>query len=153
MDLLLYARASMDLGVGKIHSVQATVQKSIPGPTHVSEVAEMKSHRILTMASLASLIAAGVPLSARAATPDQIALRSRVEAELAAVTVDVDQANILFSPVDDGDGPNFAKVLQYQREYMAGRQSFQDAKYSEALQHLRKADEIIRSRPNWTEFR
>jgi hypothetical protein len=113
----------------------------------------MKSHRILTMASVASLIAAGVPLSARALSPDQIALRSSAEAELAAVTVDVDQANITFSPVDDGDGPNFAKVVQYQREYMAGRQSYEDAKYGEALQHLRKADEIIRSRPNWTESR
>ena len=102
------------------------------------------------MASLASLIAAGVPLSARALTPDQTVLRSKAEAELADVTVDVDQANIMFSPVDDGDGPNFAKVVQYQREYLAGHQSFDDAKYSEALQHLRKADEIIRSRPNWT---
>jgi hypothetical protein len=68
-----------------------------------------------------------------------------------AVTVDVDQANIRFSPVDDGDGANFAKVMQYQQEYMAGRQSLQDAKYREALLHLRKADEIIRSRPEWIE--
>jgi hypothetical protein len=105
------------------------------------------------MASVASLIAIGVPLSVRAVTSDQTALRSRAEAELTAVTADVDQANILFSPVDDGDGPNFAKVVQYQREYMAGRQSFQDAKYEEALQHLHKADEIIRSRPSWTESR
>jgi hypothetical protein len=66
------------------------------------------------------------------------------------VTVDIDQANNLFSPVDDGAGSNFARVIQYQQEYMAGRQSFQDAKYGEALQHLRKADEIIRSRANWT---
>jgi len=113
----------------------------------------MKSHRILTVASMASLIATVVPLSAPAANPDPTALRSRAEAELAAVTVDVDQANILFSPVDDGAGPNFAQVVQYQREYMAGRQSFQDAKYGEALQHLRKADEIIRSHPSWTESR
>jgi hypothetical protein len=111
----------------------------------------MKSHRILTLASVASLIATVVPLSARAANPDPTALRSRAEAELAAVTADIDQANILFSPVDDGDGTNFAKVVQYQQEYMAGRQSFQDGKYGEALQHLHKADQIIRSRPNWTE--
>jgi hypothetical protein len=69
------------------------------------------------------------------------------------VTVDIDQANISFSPVDDGDGSNFARVIQYQQEYMLGRKSFQDARYGEALQHLRKADEIIRSRPNWTESR
>jgi hypothetical protein len=113
----------------------------------------MKSHRILIMASVASLIAAAAPLSARALSPDQIALRSRAEAELAAVTVDVDQANIMFSPVDDGDGPNFAKVVQYRGEYMAGRQCLEDAKYSEAMQHLRKADEIIRSNPSWTAYR
>ena len=76
----------------------------------------MKS-RLLIAASVSSIIAGGVPVSARAASPDQTALRSRAEAELAAVTVDVDQANIRFSPVDDGDGANFAKVLQYQQEY------------------------------------
>jgi len=113
----------------------------------------MKSHRILTVVSAVCLVAAGLPLSAWGETPDQIALRSRAQAELAAVTVDIDQANILFSPVDDGDGSNFARVIQYQQEYMAGRQSFQDAKYGEALQHLRKADEIIRTRPDWTESR
>jgi hypothetical protein len=105
------------------------------------------------MASVASLIAAGAPLSVRALSPDQIALKSRAEAELAGVTADVDQANIVFSPVDDADGPNFAKVVQYQREYMAGRQSFDDAKYNEAMQHLRKADEIIHRQPTWTESR
>jgi hypothetical protein len=92
------------------------------------------------------------PLCGRAAIPDQTALESRAEAELTMVTAEVDRANILFSPVDDGDGPNYAKVLQYHREYMAGRQEFQDRKYDDALQHLRKADEIIRSRPRWTEF-
>ena len=108
----------------------------------------MTVHRILTVASVASVIAAGVPLSARALTPDQTDPRSIAEAELSAVTCEVDQANIFFSPVDDGDGPNFAKVVQYQREYMVGRQSFEDAKYGEALQHLRKADEIIRNHPS-----
>jgi hypothetical protein len=67
--------------------------------------------------------------------------------------MEVDQASIFFSPIDDGDGPNFAKVVQYQREYMAGRQSFLDARYGEALWHLRKADQIIRSKPEWTESR
>jgi hypothetical protein len=94
-----------------------------------------------------------MPVSARAARPDPAALKSSAEAELAAVTAEVDQANIRYSPVDDGDGANFAKVLQYQQEYMAGRQSFRDARYGEALQHLRKADEIIQSRPDWTESR
>ncbi len=113
----------------------------------------MKVYRILTMVSVASLLAAAMPLHVRAANPDQTSLRSQAQAELAAVTVEVDQASIFFSPIDDGDGPNFAKVVQYQREYMAGRQSFQDAKYGEALWHLRKADQIIRSRPDWTESR
>jgi hypothetical protein len=111
----------------------------------------MKSHRILTVTSLASLIMTA-PVRGHAAIPDQTALKSRAEAELTTVTAEVDQANILFSPVDDCDGPNYAKVLQYHREYMVGRQDFQDRKYEDALQHLRKADEIIRGRTNWTEF-
>jgi len=90
------------------------------------------------------------PLCARAAIPDQTALKSRADAELTRVTADVDQANILFSPVDDCDGPNYAKVVQYHREYMAGRQDFEDRNYDEAFRHLRQADEIIRSRPDWT---
>jgi hypothetical protein len=113
----------------------------------------MKSHRILTIASVASLIIAALPFPVRAVNTDQTALKSRAQTELATVTAEVDQASIYFSPVDDGDGPNFAKVVQYQREYMAGRQSFENAKYLEALQHLRKADEIIRSRPDWIESR
>jgi hypothetical protein len=112
----------------------------------------MKSHRILTIASFASLIMTSAPLCAGAAILDQTALKSRAGAELTTVTAEVDQANILFSPVEDCDGPNYAKVLQYHRGYMAGVQDFQDRKYDDALQHLRKADEIIRSRPNWTEF-
>ena len=92
------------------------------------------------------------PVRARAVIPDQTALKSRTEAELTTVTAELDQANILFSPVEDGYGPNYAKVLQYHREYMAGRQQLQDRNYDEALRHLRKADKLIRSRPNWTEF-
>jgi hypothetical protein len=112
----------------------------------------MKSHRILTIASFASLIMTSAPQCARAATPDQTALESIAEAELTTVTAEVDQANILFSSVDDGDGPNYAKVIQYHQEYMTGCQDFQDGNYDAALRHLRKADEIIRSRPNWTKF-
>jgi hypothetical protein len=92
------------------------------------------------------------PLCAGAAILDQTALKSRAETELTRVAAEVDQANIFFSPVDDCDGPNYAKVVQYHREYMADRQDFQDRKYDDALRHLRRADEIMRSRPNWTEF-
>jgi hypothetical protein len=112
----------------------------------------MTSHRILAIASLASLVGAGAPMYARAAIPDQTALKSRAEAELTTLTAEVDQANIFFSPVDDAQGPNYAKVLQYHREYTAGRRDFEDRKYGQALQHLRKADEIIRSHPSWTDF-
>jgi hypothetical protein len=111
----------------------------------------MKFHKIVTIASVASLVAAGVPLSTGAMT-DQTELRSIADAELSAVTGE-NQANIFFSPVEDGDEPNFPKVVQYQRKYMAGRQSFDEAKYSDALQHLRKVDEIIRSYPSWTAYR
>jgi hypothetical protein len=112
----------------------------------------MTSHRILAIASLASLVGAGAPMYARAAIPDQTALKSRAEAELTTLTAEVDQANIFFSPVDDAQGPNYAKVLQYHREYRAGRRDFEDRKYGQALQHLRKADEIIRSHLSWTDF-
>jgi hypothetical protein len=112
----------------------------------------MKSHRILTIASLASLVGAGAPMYGRAAIPDQTALKSTADTELTTVTAEVDQANILFSPVDDADGFNYAKVVQYHREYTAGRRAFEERKYGEALQHLRKAEEIIRSHPSWTDF-
>jgi hypothetical protein len=112
----------------------------------------MRYNRILTIASFASLMTASAPLCAGAAMLDQTVLKSRAEAELTTVTAEVDLANILFSPVDDCDEPIYAKVIQYHREYMAGLQDFQDRKYDDALQHLHKADEVIRSRPNWTEF-
>jgi hypothetical protein len=86
----------------------------------------MKFHRIVTMALVASLVAAGVPLFTGAVTPDQTELRSIADAELSAVTGEIDKANIFFSPADDGDEPNFPKVVHYQREYLAGRQSFDD---------------------------
>jgi hypothetical protein len=70
---------------------------------------------------------------------------------MARVTVDVDSANIMYSPADNGFGPSFMKVEQYQQEYLAGRQSFQEGKYVDALQHLHKADDIIRAQPDWTE--
>ena len=111
----------------------------------------MKSRRLITLALISNVVAGGVSVSAHAASRDQNALRARARAELAAVTVDVDRANIMFSPADNGVGPSFTKVEQYQQEYLAGRQSFQDGKYAGALQHLRKADEIIRSQPDWNE--
>ena len=112
----------------------------------------MKPHRILTIASLASLIGAGAPMYGRAAIPDQTALKSTADTELTTVTAEIDQANISFSPVDDADESNYAKVVQYHHEYTAGRRAFEDRKYPEALRHLRKADEIIRSNPSWTDF-
>jgi hypothetical protein len=111
----------------------------------------MKSRRLITVALILTPLAGSVRVSARAASPGQDALRAEARAELAAVTVDVDTANIMYSPADNGLGSNFAQVVQYQREYLAGRQSFQDGKYHEALQRLRQADQIIRSQPDWTE--
>ncbi len=111
----------------------------------------MKSRLLMTAALLSSLVVGGTPLSARAASAGQNALRVKARAELAVVTVDVDSANVMFSPADDGLGSNFTEVEQYQQEYLEGRQSFQDGKYGEALQHLRKADALIRSQPDWTE--
>ena len=82
---------------------------------------------------------------------DQDALRAKAQAVLAAVTMDIDKANIAYSPAGDGAGSNFNEVLRYQQEYQAGSQSFQDGRYGDALTHLLKADEIIRRQPNWSE--
>jgi hypothetical protein len=112
----------------------------------------VKSHRMLTITLFSSLIMISAIPWARAAIPDQAALESIAEAELTTVTAEVDKANILFSSVDDADGPNYAKVIQYHQEYITGCQDFQDRNYDEALRHLRKAGEIIRSRPSWTRF-
>jgi tetratricopeptide (TPR) repeat protein len=70
---------------------------------------------------------------------------------MAQVTEDVDEANIMYSLADNAIGLNFMTVEEYQQEYLAARQSFHDGKYDEALQHLRKADDVIRSQPGWTE--
>ena len=111
----------------------------------------MKSRRLMTMVLVSNLVAGGVSVSVRGDSPGQDALRAKAQAELATVTVDVDRANIMYSPADNGVGPNFTKVEQYQQEYLSGRQNFQDGKYAGALQHLRKADEIIRSQAEWNE--
>jgi hypothetical protein len=110
----------------------------------------MKSRRLMTVALVSTLVIGGVPISTHAASSGEAAQRGEARAELAAVTVDVDRANVTYSPADNGLGSNFTKVVQYQEEYMAGRQSFEDGKYRDALQHLRNAEQIIRSQPDWT---
>jgi hypothetical protein len=98
------------------------------------------------------LIAVGcVTLAANTGSANTNVSRAKAQAELTRVTMDVDKANIMYSPVDNGLGASFMKVEQYQQEYLAGRESFYEGKYVEALQHLRKADEIIRAQPDWTE--
>ena len=111
----------------------------------------MKSGPLMVAALVSSLPVAGASVTTRAAVPDQTALRMKAQAELAQVTEDVDRANIIYSPADNAVGPNFVKVEEYQQEYLSGRQSVQDGKYTQALQHLRNADKIIRSQPDWTE--
>ncbi len=111
----------------------------------------MKSNRFMTILLVLSLIVGGASLpTGVAANPDQSALRAEAQATLAAVTIDVDQANIAYSPVDNV-GPKFNQVVQYQEEYVAGRQSFEDGDYRDALKHLREADELIRRQPDWNE--
>jgi tetratricopeptide (TPR) repeat protein len=112
---------------------------------------KMKSRRLMTVALVSSLVVASVSLPARAADSDQDAIRAKARAELAVVTIDVDKADIAYSPADNGVGPNYTAVQRYQQEYLAGRESFQDGKYRDALKHLRKADEIIRSQPDWAQ--
>ena len=111
----------------------------------------MKSGSLMVAALVSSLAVAGASVTTRAAVADQTALRVKAQAELAQVTEDVDRANIMYSPAGNDVGPAFTQVEEYQQQYLAGRQNFQDGKYAEALQHLRKADNIIRSQPDWTE--
>jgi hypothetical protein len=112
----------------------------------------MKFHRrLMSFALVTTLVAGGAPVAAGAANADPNVLRTKAQAELTAVTVEVDRANIMFSPADDGFGANFARVVQYQQEYQAGRNSFEAGRYTEALRHLTNADKIIRSQPDWNE--
>jgi hypothetical protein len=113
----------------------------------------MKSHhgRLMKLALVMSLVAGSMSVAARAANADPNTLRAKAQAELTAVTRDVDKANIMFSPSNHSAGVNLAKNVQYQQEYDAGLKSFNAGRYADAMKHLRKADEIIRSRPNWTE--
>jgi hypothetical protein len=100
------------------------------------------------------LIAVGyVTLCASTGSADQNSLRAQAEAELARVTLEIDSAKIMYSPADNGLGPSFMNVEEYQQEYLAGRESFQGGKYVDGLHHLHKADDIIRAQPDWTEAR
>jgi hypothetical protein len=105
----------------------------------------------MRLALITSLISGGLSFAAGAANADGNALRAKAQPELAAVKVDIYRANIMFSPADNGVGANFAKVVPYQQEYLAGRQSFDQGRCAATLQHLSKADKIIRSQPDWSE--
>ena len=110
----------------------------------------MKTHAVFVSAKVV-IAASLVTICVGSASADQNSLRAQAEAELARVTVDVDSANIMYSPADNGLGPSFMNVEEYQQEYLAGRESFQEGKYVDALQHLQKADDIIRAQPDWIE--
>src|SRR5438874_2275063 len=75
---------------------------------------QVKTHTSPAIAKV--LIAAIVTICASSASAGQNSLRAQAEAELAHVTVDVDSANIMYSPADDGLGANFTKVEEYQQE-------------------------------------
>jgi hypothetical protein len=88
---------------------------------------------------------------ARIGSADQNSVRAQAEAELARVIVDVDSANIMYSPADNGLGRGVMNVEEISRNTWPGARVFQEGKYAEALQHLHKADDIIRAQPDWTE--
>jgi hypothetical protein len=48
-------------------------------------------------------------------------LRAKAAAELAALTVDLDRANIMFSPADDGEGRDFAHVVLWSAQATTGQ--------------------------------
>jgi len=45
---------------------------------------------------------------------------SNTSREPALIAVVVDKDNIMFSPADDSAGANFAKIVEYQQEWLAG---------------------------------
>jgi hypothetical protein len=105
--------------------------------------------RLMKLALVTSLVAGSLSVAMGAANADPNTLRAKAQAELTAVTRDVDHANIMFSQADHSAGFNLAKNAEYQREYEAGVKSFNAGRYGDAIQHLSEADKIIRSRPNW----
>jgi hypothetical protein len=111
----------------------------------------MKARRFMTIAIATTLVLGGLSIPARAAIAEQDALRAQAQTELPAVTLDVDKANILYSPADNTSGPRLEKVQRYHKEYLKGLQRFQEGNYSSAIKHLRETDEIIRAQPEWNE--
>jgi hypothetical protein len=111
----------------------------------------MKFCKFITLSMVSSFLMGGVLGPALAANPDMHTLRKEARAELSSVTLDVDKADVLFSRADGLGSPSLEKVAQYRTEYLAGVQSFLDGKYADALKHLRNADKIIRSQPDWAE--
>jgi hypothetical protein len=89
----------------------------------------VKSHTSSAIAKV--LIATSfVTICASTGNADPNSLRAQAEAELGPVTVDVDSANIVYSPADNGLGRGFMNVEEYQQQYLAGRESFQEANMS-----------------------
>jgi len=112
----------------------------------MGNLAESRHLGLVKLALVTSLVAVTMSL-AGPANADPNALRANAQTKLAAVTADVDRANIAYLTPDHGVGANFTNVLVYQREYLYGRLNFQGGKYAEALQHLTKADQTIHSQP------
>jgi hypothetical protein len=105
----------------------------------------------MKLALVTTLVTGTMSVAAQAVNADSNTLRAKAQAELTAVTRDVDKANIMFSPSDHSAGVNSAQNTHYQQEYDAGLKSFNAGRYADAMQHLSEADRIIRSRPNWSE--
>jgi hypothetical protein len=109
----------------------------------------MKSRKFIVMALISGLAIGAPSARAWAYSPDHDALKAAAEETLAKVSLDVDKANDMFSL--SGSAPLTSAQAQYSNEYMTGWRAFEKGQYEQALEHLRKADRIIRSMPDWNE--
>jgi hypothetical protein len=93
-------------------------------------------------------LAIGAASPAFAFSPNHDASKIAAEKTLARVTLDVDKANFYYSLVD----PQPSVRARYSNEYVSGRRALETGQYDEAIVHLRKADQIIRSMLDWIEL-
>ncbi len=107
----------------------------------------MKSRKFMVMVLISGLAIGAASAPTWAYSPDRDALKGAAEKTLAKVTLDVDKANDMFSL----SAPLTSSEVEYSNEYVTGRRAFENGRYDQALEHLRKADRIIRSLPDWNE--
>ncbi len=107
----------------------------------------MKSLKLAIMALGLGLVIGAAP-QAFAFSLNHDASKVAAEKTSARVTLDIDKADFYYSVVD----PQPSVRARYSNEYVSGRRALENGQYDEAIVHLRKADQIIRSRLGWIEL-